>query len=808
MKRVLDVVASGVGLLLLWPVFLVAAVLVKLEDGGPVLFRQLRVGRGCRSFLILKFRTMRVDASAKGPAITVKDDARITAIGSILRRTKLDELPQLWNVLKGEMSLVGARPEVPRYVDLFRTEYAEILKLRPGITDLASIRFRDESALLSQAEDAEAAYVQRILPEKLKLSRDYVRNASWTYDLQLLFTTLACLLYPARAVERVVDLLSPYRFWIGILVQSAAVTAAYLLAFEIRFDGRVPAAERAILANVLPVVLAARLLWLNAFQLFHGVWRYSGVRDLRNIALAVTCGTLTWWAAAHWLLGAPGFSRGVIAIDWLLCITFLAGIRIARRLHRELRPDAMPTRRVLLVGDEDSMARVARELLDRPAQDCLVVGMLNGDLRRKGARIHGIPVLGTKSDLVEVVRLTDPDEVLFAMPDASLELRESLIQQCRSLGKSARHAPDVGDLLLRRESPKLGGDYSPEDLLFREAIRTDKGFAHDVVAGRCVMITGAGGSIGSEISRQVAAHGPSRLVLFERHEFALYEIERELRRLHPGLALEPVIGDVADAARVDDAFRELKPQVVFHAAAYKHVPMMERNPGEALRTNVVGTRTVAEAAVRHASDVFLLISTDKAVEPVCMMGISKRMAELSLQLMKEGCRTKLLTVRFGNVLESSGSVLPLFREQIERGGPVTVTHPEVTRLFMTVPEAVQLILHAASLGDGGEVFVLDMGKPVRILDMASTLIRLYGLEPGKDIQIEITGLRPGERLFEKLLNDHEVVWKSGHPKILRAVSQGDDSFVRDEMLRLLRETERRISGRTDLIRGIEETLPA
>ena len=236
--------------------------------------------------------------------------------------------------------------------------------------------------------------------------------------------------------------------------------------------------------------------------------------------------------------------------------------------------------------------------------------------------------------------------------------------------------------------------------------------------------------------------------------------------------------------------------------------MMERNPSEALRTNVIGTRTVAEAAMRHGTEVFVLISTDKAVEPVCMMGISKRMAELALQILKPSSRTKLLTVRFGNVLESSGSVLPLFREQIERGGPVTVTHPEVTRLFMTVPEAVQLILHAATMGSGGEVFVLDMGKPIRIVDMAKALIRLYGLTPGKDIQIEFTGLRPGERLFEKLLNDNETVWKSGHPKILRAVSQGDDRYMRDEMVRLLHVSEQRIGSRHEFILRLEVTVQA
>ena len=808
MKRVMDVVLSALGLLVLWPVFLVIAILIKLEDGGPVLFRQLRVGRNCRSFLILKFRTMRVDAMFHGPSITVRNDARVTAIGSILRKPKLDELPQLWNVLKGDMSFVGARPELPRYVDMFRAEYTEILRLRPGITDLASIRYRDENNMLEQTGDPETEYIQRILPAKLKLSRDYVRKASWTYDLQLVFTTLACLFYPARAIERVVDVLSPYRFWIGILVQALAVSLAYLLAFEVRFDGHVPAAEQSLLLRLLPVVLGLRLLWLNAFQLFHGVWRYAGVRDFRNIALAVSCGSLSWWAVAHWLMGAPGFSRGVIAVDWLLCITFLSGIRIARRLHRELRADATPAKRVLLVGEEDNMARVARELLERPAHDCQVIGMLNGDLRRKGARIHGIPVLGTKSDLADIVRLMDPDEVLFAMPDAPAKLRESLISEVRALGKAARMAPDMADLLLKRDAPKLTGDYSPEDLLFREAIHTDGKFAHAVIHGRCVMITGAGGSIGSEISRQVAKHEPSRLVLFERHEFALYEIERELRREHPALEIEPVIGDVADAARVDDTIGTLQPSVVFHAAAYKHVPMMERNPGEARRTNVLGTRTVAEAAVRHGTGVFVLISTDKAVEPVCMMGISKRMAELSLKLMDPGPRTKLLTVRFGNVLDSSGSVIPLFREQIERGGPVTVTHAEVTRLFMTVPEAVELILQAASMGSGGEVFVLDMGKPIRIMDMARALIRLYGLEPEKDIEIRVTGLRPGERLFEKLLNDNERTWKTDHAKILRAVTSDDSAFTREEMVRLLRETERRLQGRADLIRRIEEQLPA
>ena len=808
MKRTIDLVAAVLGLLLLWPVFLVVAICVKAEDGGPVLFRQERIGRLGRPFRILKFRTMTPDAPARGPAITTRGDARITRVGTILRAAKLDELPQLWNVLRGEMSLVGSRPEVPRYVDLFRSEYTEILRLRPGITDPASIRFRDESELLGASADPEATYIERILPEKLRLARDYARHSSPAYDLQLVFTTLMCLVYPARAIERIADWLTPWRMVLGIFVQVVAVVAAFALAALLRFDGQVPATDMQMLLRVLPLVVLARVVWLHAFRLFHGVWRYSGVHDLRNIAAAATFGTLTWWAGSHWLLGATTLSRGVVAIDWLLTITLLAGIRISRRFHREMRPGVVPTHRVLLVGDEDRMARVASELLSRPGRDCEVVGMLNGDVRRKGVLIHGVPILGTKRDLADVIRATDPDEILFAMSESADGAKQALLQQCRVLGKTARSAPDAGDSLLREEKPSLDGNYRPEDLLFRDAITTDGVAARSVVGGHCVVITGAGGSIGSEICRQVAACQPSRLVLFERHEFALYEIERELRRKFPELALVPVIGDVADEVRVNQVFATFQPHAVFHAAAYKHVPMMERNPVEAIRTNVVGTRTVAEAAVRHGVDVFLLISTDKAVEPVCMMGMSKRLAELTLQLMKHGSRTRILTVRFGNVLESSGSVLPLFREQIERGGPVTVTHAEVTRLFMTVPEAVQLILHAASMGRGGEVFVLDMGRPIRIVDLAKALIRMYGLTPGKDIEIAITGLRPGERLFEKLLNDHESVWKSSHPKILRAVSHFTDEDVRAEMTELQQAAESRIGGEHDVLHVALEQVQA
>jgi FlaA1/EpsC-like NDP-sugar epimerase len=354
-----------------------------------------------------------------------------------------------------------------------------------------------------------------------------------------------------------------------------------------------------------------------------------------------------------------------------------------------------------------------------------------------------------------------------------------------------RVSADGGARLAPGAEPGLTAPQA-EDLLFREPIEVDLSTVRPNYEGRCVLVTGAGGSIGSEICRQLAACRPSTLLLFEKHEASLYHIERELRGRHPDLRIVPVLGDVADEDRVSDVFLRAQPDVVFHAAAYKHVPMLELNPGEGYKTNFVGTRTVVEACDRAGVGRFVLISTDKAVEPVSVLGATKRMAELAVLDVAARSATRCMSVRFGNVLESSGSVVPLFKEQIERGGPVTVTHAEATRWFMTVPEAVQLILEAATMGQGGEVFVLDMGKPVRILDLAHALARRYGVRPGRDIEITITGLRPGERLFEKLFNDHELVWKTRHPRILMAAEPHSvrDAGRREESDRLRSFIER------------------
>ncbi len=794
MKRTFDIAASAASLILFAPVFVITAVLVKMSSRGPVFFRQERVGRSFQPFTIYKFRTMVVGAEGMGPGITAVKDPRVTPFGRILRATKIDELPQLLNVLRGDMSLVGPRPELPQYVDQFRTEYAEILTLRPGITDPASITFRDETPHLGDGAESEERYLRVVLPEKLRLARYYVHNSSFLYDLRLIAATVATVAYPGEAIDRLFNSLSPHRYPIAAVVQCALLLLAQYGAFFIRFDGNIPASQLQLFWLAAPLVLGIRLFFFAPFRLYRGLWRYASIADLKFIAWSLVLSTSTWWLASRIFPAYRPYPRSVIVIDAILSLLLLGGVRLLRRAHREVGSPTSRTRRVLVVGSGDAAERILRGLLAAGPREYRIVGLIDNDPNRKNAWIHNAPVLGGIEELESVMGREDPEEILLAFSSTPEADRKEVIRLCKKFRKPVKFIPDLPEMLNGKDLHSLVPDFEPDDLLFREPIQCDLGTVTAFYASRRVMITGAGGSIGSEISRQVASCHPRVLVLFEKHEESLYMIDKELRSLYPEMQIESVIGDVMDEERVRGVLQKASPHAIFHAAAYKHVPMMERNPIEAFKTNVLGTRMVSDLAGEFGAEVFVLISTDKAVEPLSVMGRTKRIAELLLQGLNGGRDTKYLTVRFGNVLESSGSVIPLFREQIERGGPVTVTHEEVTRLFMTIPEAVQLILMAAPMGKGGETFVLDMGKPIRILDLAKALIRFYGLTPGEDIDIVFTGLRPGERLFEKLVNDHEKVWKTTHPKILMAVSEGSKRRAREEITELMASIEVGMNG--------------
>ena len=789
MKRALDIVVSVVGLLLLWPFFVLIAILIKLDSRGPALFRQERIGRFMRPFTILKFRTMVEDAAEQGPNLPMAGDARITRVGRYLRRSKLDELPSLVNVLRGEMSLVGPRPELPEYVVHHRDAFRDILMIRPGMTDVASLVYRDEDALLARSETPEDTYVHVILPEKIRLAKQYTRNATLLGDLKLLGATAIYSLYPVRALDSIFSVMVRYHAAVATTMQATLIVGANALAYMLRFDGVVPDSEVRAFALGLPVLLAIRLAWIHVFGLFRDIWRYSGIKDMQSVLASTVLGSLSFWLVTLFVPSLSTYSRAVIVLDALLCAALLAGVRLARRAHEAVRNDRLVRKKVLVIGSGRPVERVVREMVSSRLSEGRPIGVVDGDDYNIGLQLHGVPILGTESQLEAIVRDADPDELVVAC-NGSPTHRDALVDRCRRLGRPFRLVPDLSEILAGQSVSDTIRPVEAEDVLFREPIECDNTPLESWARGKIVMITGAGGSIGSEISRQIVGLRPKKVILFEKHENSLYEIDRQLRKEGYGDCIVPVIGDVTDVGRVSQILARWKPEVVFHAAAYKHVPMMEHNPCEAFKTNVLGTRTVASEAVRAGTQAFVLISTDKAVEPVSVMGTTKRLAELELQELQRRTTTRCITVRFGNVLDSSGSVIPLFREQIRQGGPVTVTHPDMTRLFMTIPEAVQLILQAATLGQGGEVFVLDMGKPVRILDMAQSLIRLHGLRPGKDVEIVFTGLRPGEKLYEKLFNDHEEVLKTTHPRLLMAVSGWSPGKRQEEMRALASRLER------------------
>jgi FlaA1/EpsC-like NDP-sugar epimerase/lipopolysaccharide/colanic/teichoic acid biosynthesis glycosyltransferase len=775
-------------------VFLLIGLLIRLESRGPALFRQERVGRFFRPFTIYKFRTMVENAHDLGPDLPLANDPRVTRFGRFLRGTKLDELPSLINVLRGEMSLVGPRPEVKKYVEACREDFEEILRVRPGMTDVGSLVYRDEDALLARSETPEETYRHVILPEKLRLAVQYTRDASLFGDLKLFATSLVYWIYPTRFLDRVFRALSRHHVTVAALVQAVLVVSANALAFVLRFDGQIPPHELQVFLRGLPVLFVARMAWALRFGLFRDIWRFTGLRDMQRIVAATTLGTLTFWGLGHVVPGIATYSRAVLVLDWVLCAWLLGGVRLARRAHESVRNSRLVRKKVVVVGSGRSVERLVREMVSSRVFDCWVVGVVGGDRSSTGLGIHGVPILGVEDDLERVVAETEPDELVVAC-DGSTEHREAMIERCRQLHRPFRVVPDLGAILSGQSLPGFFRPVEAEAVLFREPIQSDHAELDAWFPGKRILITGAGGSIGSEISRQVASLKPEKAILFEKHENSLYEIERVLRKDGFEGLIEAVIGDVTDVERVAEVMARTRPHAVFHAAAYKHVPMMENNPREAYKTNVFGTRMVARLAAQYGVQTFVLISTDKAVEPVSIMGTTKRIAELELQALQQPGRTRFITVRFGNVLDSSGSVIPLFREQIESGGPVTVTHPDMTRLFMTIPEAVQLVLHTAVLGQGGELFVLDMGRPVRILDMAQTLIRLYGMQPGKDIEIAFTGLRPGEKLYERLFNDHEEVLKTQHPRILMAVHGRSAAKMLEEKDALVLRVERAAGGR-------------
>ena len=584
-----------------------------------------------------------------------------------------------------------------------------------------------------------------------------------------------------------------YRTLLVILHDAFASLAAWSLAYLLRFNFDLPesfAAEwRQTLAWVVPLQMA--VFW--KFGLYRGVWRYASTADLRRIVLAVLFAAasipLLFWMLRLNLV----IPRSVLVLNPLLLILMMGGSRFAYRMlkeHRLYSAIKLSGEPVLVLGAGDAAASLAREL--EKSSDWRLVGFLDDNKARHGRTLNDIRILGGLDSLAEWSSRLDVEHVIIAMPSCSHQQRKRAIQLCNDARVKTLTVPSIEDLMSGKVAISKLRAVELDDLLGRDPVMLDDAGLHELIHGRSVLVTGAGGSIGSELCRQIARFKPGVLILYEQCEFSLYNIEQELCAVQPELVCEFLIGDVRDELRLDEVLGKYRPAVVFHAAAYKHVPLMEQhNAWQAVRNNVLGTWCVARAAQRHGAEKFVLISTDKAVNPTNVMGVTKRLAEMVCQALQaqsplsivggEKGGTRFVIVRFGNVLGSNGSVIPKFREQIAKGGPITVTHPDITRYFMSIPEAAQLVLQAGLMGKGGEIFVLNMGEPVKIVDLAKDLIRLSGMSED-EIRIEFTGLRPGEKLYEELLADSENTLPTPHPKLRIARARGVDAAWLESLL--------------------------
>jgi len=554
-----------------------------------------------------------------------------------------------------------------------------------------------------------------------------------------------------------------------ILHDVLMATVAWTLAFLLRFEFNIETLESVAYWQVLLITLPIHLVISYSFGLYRGLWRFASIPDLWNIIKVVSISAILLVSVLFLINRVEGVPRSSLAIYPLLLIFLLGSPRLLYRIWRDgrLRSDgAVGSKRVVILGAGQAGELVVREMLR--GNEYVPVAFLDDEPRLRGSKLHGLSVVGGIDDLSSVAHKKAADLAVIATATATGSQMRKIVASCEKAGIPFRTLPNVADLISGRATVSSLREVSIDDLLGRDPVNLSKESITQSLFGKVVMVTGAGGSIGSELCRQILIYKPAKLVVFEIGEFNLYQIERELAASCADTEFHAVLGDVCDTSAIDHCMSEHKPQVIFHAAAYKHVPLLQNQARQAVRNNILGTRNMALAADKHGCTNFVMISTDKAVNPTNNMGASKRIAEIFCQNLNQRSKTNYITVRFGNVLGSAGSVVPLFKEQIAKGGPVTVTHPEITRYFMTIPEACQLIMQSAVQGEGGEIFVLDMSEPVKIAYLAEQMIILSGKTPGEDIEIKYTGLRPGEKLYEELFHEQEQLSATTHEKILLA----------------------------------------
>lgn len=589
---------------------------------------------------------------------------------------------------------------------------------------------------------------------------------------------------------------------------------SFYLAHLIRFEFFVPPDTYTKLIGMMPGILGIKFFFFFVFDLYKGMWRYTSLKDLMNVVKASTVATLFIIVAILYINRFENISRSVFIIDWCFTVFFILALRLATRIYFEqfstkidLQIVGEVFKRVfwrrrkigtgiIIIGAGNCGEKIVREIHDNLSIHYTVLAFLDDDPKKIGRKIHGISVLNTVEHIEHAVNITGASELIIAMPSAPAERIRYIVENCKDKGIKYRIVPNMGELINGKVTVNSIRDVEYRDLLGREPVVLDKKKIGAYITGKTIMVTGAGGSIGSELCKQICRYSPLRIVLLERAESNLYEIDLQLKKDFTGIEIISVLADIQDKRELEQIFDMHHPNIVFHAAAYKHVPMLEAHPWKAVENNIIGTENIVDVSDRFECEKFVFVSTDKAVNPTSVMGTSKRVAELIVQN-RNTCslsNTSFMIVRFGNVVGSVGSVIPLFKKQIKEGGPITVTHPDMIRYFMLIHEACQLILQSGAMGSGGEIYILEMGEPVNINEMAKDLIRFSGLKPGSDIKIEYTGLRPGEKLYEELMTTDENVVPTNHEKIMVLHgSKCDMDNVQNEVIHLRNASKNRDS---------------
>lgn len=827
LKRTFDIVCSLLALIVLSPIMIITALAVVLTSSGPALFMQTRVGKDKRLFLMFKFRSMRTDVDSNVPTHLLEHPEQyITPVGRFIRKTSIDELPQLINILMGQMSFVGPRPALPNQHDLIaeRDKYGAN-SVKPGLTGWAQINGRDELPISTKAA----------------FDGEYVKKRSFLFDLKCIFLTFSKVIRGDGIAEgkdamRQEDLehsaaenwgITTFKdklriflhnlkriqfiYIIGDIILGAA---SMYISIWLRFEGHIQ--ERYLEHMGFYLLVAALTIVISGIFTgsYSGMWEYWGLSDtLRQLSCAGISAAIFLIIKYSGILSAiyPDLriSGSITVMYFGVVFVLTTAMRMLPSFGQWLMVErsSKQTKRAIIIGAGTTGAMLVKMLRENVDNDIYPVAIVDRDVSKIHMRLAGVVVAGGADDIPQLAKKYRATDAILAVPHIDPQDMTAIYHKCTEAGLNLRvfrDTVDVDSFLVGDQ--KALREVSIEDLLFRDSVTPNMSGVFDFLEGKTVLVTGGAGSIGSEICRQVLEHGCRRLIIFDFNENGLFTIDQNLKQDFDPRLYELVLGSVRDKQRLEHTFEKFAPELVLHAAAHKHVPMMEINTVEAIKNNIFGTKNVLDCCCKYDVKRFILISTDKAVKPTNIMGATKRMAELLVQSVEAETRCSFAAVRFGNVLGSNGSVIPTFRKQIAAGGPVTVTHKDIVRYFMTIPEAVSLVLIAGTMCKGGEVFLLDMGRPVRIYDLAVDLIRLSGFEPEKDIQIKITGLRPGEKLYEELVQGEEKVVPTTHKKIFTAVGSEPDKDRIEHYIELIEKELKKGENEVQLRKLVFEAI--